>query len=216
MKTQNVDLSKLKDLVHVVEKFLAIIISVMTIGNMAVVSAGQTIEIIECRKEEETHVEEEYATYFIEIEPPIGVAKLCVQGYIQVTYGDVQQVILLDNLYTQNVYKGNAGKFFLLKRPVEEIVVNALQKELEQRFDSEKMDLSELKLKYDTVLCFIYNEDAQSGTYYLLNATQTQKISGGKARRILNTKYETLRLDVENYDDESITTIVDDLFKNIQ
>lgn len=145
------------------------------------------------------------------------MAKLCVQAYVRVVYDDVEQVVLLNNLYTQTVYKSESGRFELRKLQEEKGIVDRLQSALEEKLSKSGRSTEKLNVQHDTMLCFVYNEEEQqNGDYYLLNATQPKKLSGNKARRILNTQYETLQIDVENYEDGVVTTIVETLIGNMQ
>lgn len=208
---------KFNKIIKIVEVCTALIVAITALVGVINIPQTQTIQIVKCAKTEELHLGEAFSVYSIEIEPAMSVATVCVQGYIQVAYDDVQQVVLLDHLYTQDAYKSAENQFMLYKHPVEQDVSELLCESLLDQMKEAGLRTSDLEVNYDTVLCFVYNDEKnQAGEYFLLNAAQPLKISDDKARRILNTQYDTIKLDVEKYDEKAISETTEKLLINMK
>lgn len=208
---------KFNKFIKLMEVFTALIVALTALVGVINIPKTHSLQIVKCEKTEEQRLGEAFSIYTIEIEPAQSVATVCVQGYIQVSYDDVQQVILLEHLYTQDAYKSEGNQFVLYKHSSEQDVLELLSENLLDQMKVAGLRTSELEVKHDTVLCFVYNDEKkQTGEYFLLNATQPLKISDDKARRILNTRHDVIKLDVEKYDEKTIAVTAEKLLVNMK
>lgn len=211
--------SKLNNIQVVFGMFITLITTCVVIlfgsGNgMLQYILPETIEVVDCKYSVEEHIVEKLERYEVEIEPSDKMARVALQGYIEVIYEDKRQVILLDELFTQRTYVMENGKFPILKRVKDEELCKNIRNKVEEKLN--ERGTSKVIVNTDTLMCFAYSEELTI-SYYLLNNSHPEKIDDADvAREKVTSKIGIYTLDVTCCEEADIEKIVEEIVEELQ
>lgn len=206
---------KLKQIENILSTLLAII---GTIGAIILQLSNFTRDkfiIEQCTRSTITRIDDKYIKYDITTTPPLTMAKLCVQPYIEVTYNEKHYLILLHGVFTQKAYVAENEHFSLLKEETSETIVKKMKDLLFDTVLSNNLDITKLEINEDMILCFAYSESEHIGTYYFFNQALPKKTSRFKALRLLNPSGQRYEIDIQDLNMNNLSLKIQDIVTQI-
>lgn len=200
---------KLEHIEKILSTLLALVGTIATIISPLSSCTHDKFTIETCSRSIVTRIDDKYIKYDITTTPPLSMAKLCVQPYIEVVYNQNHYLILLNGIFTQKAYVSENEHFSLLKEETSETIVKKIKDIIFDTILSNNLDVTKLIINEDVILCFAYSESEHPGTYYFFNQALPKKTTRFKALRLLNPTGQRFEIDIQ-------TLTIDDLSLKIQ